>query len=156
MLNADGCTDKTMQDASCQTFCSGVSSGSQGYLRVVPCEDGTWCCTAGLDASCCTASARFTLNGLGTVVNLTEAGTVVTETETMTMGAMGSKTVTVGQGSGTSAAEQVKANATASASANASASGQQQVSTNDGQIVGAVASSVLLGGFLVALFGAIQ
>lgn len=153
MLNADGCTDQTMQDASCQTFCSGVSSGAQGYLRVVPCEDGTWCCTTGYDASCCEDSATFTLDGLGTVMNMTKAGAVVAATETVTMSAMGTRTVTVVQGSGTS----TTVTSTAARSANASASGQPQVaSTNGGQIVGGVVSSVLLGGFLVALFVAIQ
>lgn len=150
MLNADGCTDPTMTDTSCQTFCSGVSSGSLGYLRVVPCQDGTWCCTTTEDASCCSNDAveRFTLDGLGSVINVTATATAAVLTETKTVGVCTT-------GSSTSAA-QVKANATTSASASPSATGNpQEVTTSDGRLVGAVVGSVLLGGFLVVLFGVI-
>jgi len=149
MLNADGCTDPTLADASCQPFCAGVSSGALGYLRVVPCQDGTWCCTTTQDASCCGGDAdeRFSLDGLGSVINVTAtaAATVLTETKTVGVCTTGPST----------SASQVKANSTTSTSASSSESGKApEVTTSDGRLVGAVAGSVLLGGFFVVLFGA--
>jgi hypothetical protein len=145
MFNADGCTDKTMQDASCFPQCK---DHTVDYLRVVPCEDGTWCCTSGYDTKCCSASGRFSLNGLGSLTN-------VTSPETATMGAMGTRTLTVQQGTCTAATTAiVKANATGSVSATATPS-VQQVSTNDGHSVGVDLGLVLLGGLSVVGFGAV-
>jgi hypothetical protein len=144
MFNADGCTDPTMQDSSCQPYCAGVSSGSLGYLRVVPCQDGTWCCTTGYSADCCVdslASERFTLE-VGGALNLTQTQAVpplATGTCTPIETTAAATTTT-----------------STSASSNASASGPSQpLSTNVGQTVGAATSKVLLGAFLVMLCGSI-
>lgn len=59
VLYVGSCTDPTNQDEACPSYCKSVElGGSSSSFAIVPCQDGTWCCSAadgdGIgDTSCC-------------------------------------------------------------------------------------------------------
>jgi hypothetical protein len=84
LLNANGCTDKNLQDSSCQTFCPSTSDAGQA---VMSCGNGNYCCidfTAATATSTCCGGTVFQLsNGVGLPINQKIATTsAVTATET--------------------------------------------------------------------------
>ncbi|PMD52695.1 uncharacterized protein K444DRAFT_619406 [Hyaloscypha bicolor E] len=60
LIFANGCTDPTGKDPSCQQYCTNRSTE---FYILDPCEDGRWCCqTDGALSSCCkNGQGSFTL-----------------------------------------------------------------------------------------------
>jgi hypothetical protein len=86
IVHADGCTDKTLQDSSCQTFCP--KSTTATFQSVLKCPGYTWCCVDGFttNASACCGGPTFTLpNGLGLAINQTTLMLTATASATATV-----------------------------------------------------------------------
>ncbi|GME28368.1 FAR-17a/AIG1-like protein [Neofusicoccum parvum] len=68
VLYVAGCTDPSMQDDACPSYCKSVELGEASVYAIVPCSDGTWCCSAadgdGIgDTACCSnADQTFRLD----------------------------------------------------------------------------------------------
>ncbi|KAH7062330.1 hypothetical protein B0J12DRAFT_694899 [Macrophomina phaseolina] len=68
IIYVGGCTDPTYQDDACPSYCKSVELGDSSFHAIVPCQDGSWCCSAADDngigeASCCnSADQTFRLN----------------------------------------------------------------------------------------------
>jgi hypothetical protein len=71
---ADGCTDKNLEDSSCQTFCPPTKAVGQTLLN---CGNGAFCCVdlgGDTNATACCGGHTFSLpNGVGVPINQTTA-----------------------------------------------------------------------------------
>jgi hypothetical protein len=79
---ANGCTDKNLQDSSCQTFCPSTTASTQQILN---CGNGKFCCAdanKAANATACCGGHTFTLaNGIGVPNNQTSSTIVSIVTE---------------------------------------------------------------------------